>query len=253
VAGATAATGFLGGIFVMAVFAVGLRAGGFGATATGMAGFGGAASSFVAGAMAATGFLGGVFVIAVLVVGLRAGNLATLALVAGALVAGARFAAIVLANLFAADVFAADFFVVFFAAATFFVFSASFAIVVSRSLRLTFRITRGNQTRFSSGCNGTVGLSTKLRPVGCVGAADIWLRVSPRSGCHDGIPYKGMACWCAPSGAKSKCALHLPRVQAHISRTAGHQQRTLALAVETLHLHKIRSSCAHCNYSPLSS
>jgi hypothetical protein len=38
VAGATAATGFLGGIFVIAVLAVGLRAGGFGATATGMAG-----------------------------------------------------------------------------------------------------------------------------------------------------------------------------------------------------------------------
>jgi hypothetical protein len=173
VAGATAATGFLGGIFVIAVLAVGLRAGGFGATATGMAGFGGAASGFVAGAMAATGFSGGAFVIAVLAVGLRAGNLATLALVAGALVAGARFAAIVLANLFAAavfaaDVFAADFFVVFFAAATvFFVFFAFFAIVVSRSLRLTFRITRGNQTRFSSGCNGTVGLSTQLRPVGC--------------------------------------------------------------------------------------
>jgi len=165
VAGATAATGFLGGIFVIAVLAVGLRAGGFGATATGMAGFGGAASGFVAGAMAATGFL---------VVGLRAGNLATSALVAGALVAGARFAAIVLANLFAADVFAPDFFVVFFAAATSFVFFAFFAIVVSRSLRLTFRITRGNQTRFSSGCNETVGLSTQLRPVGCVGAADIW-------------------------------------------------------------------------------
>jgi hypothetical protein len=74
---------------------------------------------------AATGFLGGALVIAVLAVGLRAGDLATLALLAGAFVAGARLAAIVLA-----DFFAADFFVVFFAAATFFVLFAFFAIIV---------------------------------------------------------------------------------------------------------------------------
>ncbi len=131
-----------------------------------MTGFGGAASGFVAGATAATGFLGGALVIAVLAVGLRAGDLATLALLAGAFVAGARFAAIVFA-----DFFAADFFVVFFAAATFFLFFAFFAIIVFPIVASDFPNHTGP---ISSGCNGTVRLSTQLRPVDCVGPADLW-------------------------------------------------------------------------------
>jgi hypothetical protein len=169
-AGVTAATGFLCGVFVIAVLAVGLRAGGFGATATGMAGFGGAASGFAAGVTAATGFLYGVFVIAVLAVGLRAADLTTLALLAGALAAGARLAAIVLA-----DFFAAGFFVVFFAAATFFVFFVFFAIFVFPIVVADFP----NHT--GSACNGTARLSTQLVPIGCIGPADLWR--SQRSGC----------------------------------------------------------------------
>jgi hypothetical protein len=112
VAGATAATGCLGGALVIAGLAVGFRAADL-ATLPLLAG------AFVVDAMAATGFLGAL-VIAGLAVGLRAADLATLALLAGAFVAGARFAAIVLA----------DFFVVFFAAATLFVFFVFFAIIV---------------------------------------------------------------------------------------------------------------------------
>ena len=121
-----------------------------------MTGFGGAASRFVAGATAATGFLGGALVIAVLAVGLRAGDLATLVLLAGAFAAGARFAAIVLA---AAK--KSDFFVVLFAGATFFVFFAFFAIIVFPIVAADFP----NHTGQSTGCNGTVRLSTQLRPV----------------------------------------------------------------------------------------
>jgi hypothetical protein len=123
-----------------------------------MTGFGGAASGFVAGATAATGFLGGALVIAVLAVGLRAGDLVTLALLADAFVAGARFAAIVFA-----DFFAADFFVVFFAAATFFLFFAFFAIIVFPIVAADFP---NHTVPISSGCNGTLRLSTQLRPVG---------------------------------------------------------------------------------------
>jgi hypothetical protein len=173
VAGATAATGLLGGALVIAVFAVGLRAGDLAtlallagafvaeaASATGFLGWALAiavlavglragdlatlallAGAFVAEAASATGFLGGALVIAALAVGLRAGDLATLALLAGAFLAGARFAAIVWANFFAAD-----FFFVFFAAATFFMFFAFFAIIVSLIVAADFP----NHTRQSN-------------------------------------------------------------------------------------------------------
>ena len=84
---------------------------GFGATATGVAGFGATDCDLAMGATAATRFFGGALVGAVLAVGLRAGDLAFLR--------GARLAAIVFA----------DFLVVFFSAATF-VFFDFFAIFV---------------------------------------------------------------------------------------------------------------------------
>jgi hypothetical protein len=161
VAGATAATGFSGGALVIAVLAVGLRAGDLATLAL-------LADAFVAEAALATDFLGGALVIAALAVGLRAGDLATLALLAGAFVAGARFAAIV-----CADFFAADFFVVFFAAATFFMFFAFFAIIVSPIVAAEFPNHTRQSNPISSGCNGTVRLSTQLRPVDCVGPADL--------------------------------------------------------------------------------
>jgi hypothetical protein len=160
-AGVTAATGFLCGVFVIAVLAVGLRAGDLTTLAL-------LAGASAAGATAASCFLGSALVIAGLAVGLRAADLTTLALLAGALVAGARLAAIVLADFFAAEVFAAGFFVVFFAAAAFFVFFVFFAIFVFPIIVADFP----NHT--GSACNGTARLSTQLLPVGCVGPADLW-------------------------------------------------------------------------------
>jgi hypothetical protein len=148
-----------------------------------MAGFGGASSGFAAGVTAATGFLCGVFVIAVLAVGLRAADLTTLALLAGAFVAAARLAAIVLADFFAAEVFAAGFFVVFFAAGFFSCFSFSSPSSSSRSLWLTFRITRVQRVMELHGCllNCCPSVALDLRIYGVPNAQD------PLQSCSFGV------------------------------------------------------------------
>jgi hypothetical protein len=128
------------------------------------AGFGAGSTTGFVGAAAATGFLADALAIPFLAARLRAGDLAALTFSAGAL-AGAGFAAGLLA-----DFFAADFFVVFFAGATFFfpivAFFAFFAMIVSRSLRLTFRCSLGNQTGLTRHIGWLAGHASASRRLG---------------------------------------------------------------------------------------